>query len=266
VFDPGPGTWSVPATGLVTARHGHSATLAGRGILVAGGTSARGAALASAELLDSATLAWTATGPMTEARTGHAAVLLGAGKVLVVGGAVPTGAGERALASCELYDVTAKTWTPTGSLAVARKGHQATLLPDGRVLVTGGDAVPGVPYRVESLASAEVYDPKTGTWTRVDDLPGGGRSGHRCVRTPRGAVVIGGVGRPRATSGYRDVAAFDPATGGWTPTGALAAGRSAFPAVDLADGRVLVVGGRGPTGPAAPGADELATTAETYLP
>ena len=149
---------------------------------------------------------------------------------------------------------------------MARKGHQATLLPDGRVLVTGGDAVPGVPYRIESLATAEVYDPKTGVWTRADDLPGGGRSGHRCVRTPRGAIVIGGAGRPRATAGSRDVVAFEPATGAWTPTGALVTGRSGFSAVDLADGRVLVVGGRALTGPAAPDGDELATTAETYLP
>ncbi|HEX6347302.1 DUF6603 domain-containing protein [Umezawaea sp.] len=266
VFDPVTGTWSAPATGLATARSGHRAVLVGKELLVAGGTSARGAALASAELLDPATLARTAVGSMAQARTGHAAVVLGTGKVLVVGGAVPTGEGERALASCELYDPATGTWTPTGDLAVPRKGHQATLLPDGRVLVTGGDAVPAVPYRVDSLAAAEVHDPKTGAWTRVDDLPGGGRSGHRCVRTPRGAVVVGGVGGPRATAGFRDVVAFDPATGSWTRTGALATGRWDFPAVDLADGRVLVVGGRALAGPAAPGPAQLAPTAETYLP
>jgi hypothetical protein len=132
--------------------------------------------------------------------------------------------------------------------------------------VTGGDAVPAIPYRLDSVAAAEVYDPDTGTWARVADLPGGGRSGHRCVRTPGGAVVIGGVGRPRATAGFRDVVVFDPATGSWASTGALAAGRWDFPAVGLADGRVFVVGGRTLTGPAAPGPDQLATTAETYLP
>lgn len=266
VFNPAAGTWSTPATGLATARAGHSAVMSGKQLLVAGGTSARGAALASAELLDPATLTWTTVGSMTDARTGHGAVALGTGKVLVVGGAVPTGEGERALTSCELYDPTAKTWTPTGSLTAARKGHQTTLLPDGRVLVTGGHALPTIPYRVENLASAEVYDPKTGVWTRVDDLPGGGRGGHRCVRTPRGAVVIGGVGRPHATAGFRDVVAFDLITNSWAPTGALATGRWDFPAVDLADGRVLVVGGHALVGPAAPDGDQLATTAETYLP
>ncbi|MDQ2588400.1 DUF6603 domain-containing protein [Saccharothrix yanglingensis] len=267
VFDPATGTWTTPQGGLATARSGHSATVVAKRLLVAGGTGARGVALASAELLDPATLTWAAVGPMTDARTGHAAVFLpSTGKVLVVGGAVPTGDGERALASCELYDPDAKTWTPTGSLAVPRKGHRATLLPNGKVLVTGGDAIPAVPYRVESLTSAEVYDPQTGAWTPVADLPGGGRSGHRCVPTSRGAVVIGGVGRPRATAGFREVVAFDPATGSWTGTGALATGRWDFPAVDLADGRVLVVGGRALSGPAAPGPAQLATTAETYLP
>jgi hypothetical protein len=266
VFDPVTLSWSTPDATLATARSGHSATIADRLLLVAGGTSTRGAALASAELLDPATLTWTAVGSMLEARTGHAAVVLGTGAVLVVGGAVPTGDGERALASCELYDPATASWTATGSLAIPRKGHQATLLPGGKVLVTGGDAVPAIPYRVDSLASAEVYDPATGVWQPVADLPGGGRSGHRCVRTRRGAVVIGGVGRPRATAGYRDVVAFDPATGSWSPTGALATGRWDFTAVDLADGRVLAVGGRALTGPAAPGAAQLAATAETYLP
>jgi hypothetical protein len=266
LFDSAAGTWSNPSSGLATARSRHSAVLAGKRLLVAGGTSGRGAALASAELLDPANLAWTTVGSMIEARTGHGAVALGTGKVLVVGGAVPTGEAERALASCELYDPATGTWASTGSLTVPRKGHQTTLLPDGRVLVTGGDAVPAIPYHVDSLAAAEVYDPKTGVWTRVDDLPGGGRSGHRCVRTPRGAVVVGGVGRPHATAGFPTVLAFDPATGSWAPTGALATGRWDFPAVDLADGRVLVVGGRALAGPAAPDADQLATTAETYLP
>jgi hypothetical protein len=269
VFDPATGTWTTPAGALATRRSGHSATVVGGRLVVVGGTSDRGAALASVESLDPATLTWTADASMSHARTGHVAVVVHVDKVpkvLVVGGAVPTGDGARALAFCELYDPGTKTWTPTGHLLTPRKGHQATVLPDGRVLVTGGDAVPAVPYRIDSLASAEVYDPKTGTWTRVADLPGGGRSGHRCVRTPAGAVVVGGVGRPRATAGYRDVVVFDLATGDWAATGALATGRWDFQAVDLADGRVFVVGGRALAGPAAPGPAELATTAEIYLP
>jgi hypothetical protein len=48
------------------------------------------------------------------------------------------------------------TWSATGSLATARYIHTATLLPNGKVLVAGG---------VNGGASAELYDPVSGTWT-----------------------------------------------------------------------------------------------------
>src|SRR5207249_885125 len=44
-------------------------------------------------------------------------------------------------------------WTATGSLATAREGHTATLLPSGQVMVTGGVNSDGY------LRSAELYDP-----------------------------------------------------------------------------------------------------------
>ncbi|WP_409495780.1 DUF6603 domain-containing protein [Amycolatopsis sp. cmx-11-12] len=273
VFDPVAKTWA-DAGNLATARSGHTATPIGAQVLVAGGVSARGAALASAEVLDPRTLQWTPVRPMTDARAGHQAVVLTDDKtgkatgVLVVGGAVPTGQGERPLATCEIYDLEKEEWLSTAALSVARKGHQATVLPDGRVLVTGGDAAGGLPYRPESLATAEIYDPAKRTWKRVDDLPGGGRSGHRCVATPLGAVVVGGVGRPGATVGYRATLTFDPESGGWTATGAPADGRWDFPAVDLADGRVFVAGGLVRAGASAPGPEpaEVSATAEIYLP
>src|SRR5262245_23517170 len=52
-------------------------------------------------------------------------------------------------------------WEYTGSLSTARFHHTSTLLPDGRVLVVGGED------GIDALASAELYDQATGTWSET---------------------------------------------------------------------------------------------------
>ena len=78
---------------------------------------------------------------MAAIRYSYTATLLPNGKVLVAGG----DDGSR-LASAELYDPVANTWSPAGSLATARSDHTATLLPNGKVLVAGGDIADSI-YR-----------------------------------------------------------------------------------------------------------------------
>ncbi|GHC68309.1 DUF6603 domain-containing protein [Streptomyces flavofungini] len=275
VFDPAAGAWT-PSGPMGAARFGHSATpLPGGRVLAAGGSAARGGqgfgALRSAELFDPATRAWTATVPMTDARTGHQAVLLRDGRVLVVGGALPTGGtGDAALAYCELYDPASGTWSPTGSLHTARTGHQGTLLPDGRVLVTGGEAAvaAGGTFSPRALATAELYDPLTGTWTAAAPMPGG-RARHRALLTRAGDVlVIGGTTGPASTAGFRSVLAYDPAAGTWTRIAGLSRGRWSTAVAELADDRVLVTGGIAAAGAAAPGPEplQLAATGEALIP
>ncbi|MFE9775610.1 DUF6603 domain-containing protein [Streptomyces sp. NPDC005931] len=273
-YDPVAGTWTTLPEGMSTPRYGHAVTaLSSKRVLVTGGTGTRGevpVALASAELFDPAARTWTDAKPMTDARTGHQAVLLRNGRVLVVGGAATTGRGSAALTYCELYDPTTGTWTPTGSLGSARVGHQATLLPDGRVLVTGGDAPTGRlagRYRAGSLATAELYDPATGQWIPAAAMPGG-RSRHRAVLLPTGKVLIlGGTGGPGYHTGYRSTIAYDPAADTWSPAGALVTGRWDFTALVLSDGRVLTAGGRVRSGVAAPGEQDVLTeTAEIFTP
>ena len=95
--------------------------------------------------------------------------------------------------------------------------HTATLLPNGKVLVAGG-------YRLQrlDLASAELYDPASGTWTATGSLATA-RAGHTATLLPNGKVLVaGGYGN----SGYLASAElYDPASGTWTATGSLATAR-----------------------------------------
>ncbi|MFI9102360.1 DUF6603 domain-containing protein [Streptomyces fildesensis] len=278
VYDPVADVWTAVGP-MATARYAHSATLLSNGkVLIAGGTGARQGkgegSLSSAELFDPRTGTWAPTRkPMSDARSGHQAVgLLDGGRhVLVVGGALATGGGDAALSYCELYDPAADTWAPAGSLGTPRKGHRATLLADGSVLVTGGDA-PGVPvagrFGRTGPGSVEQYSPGTNTWATVTSLPGGGRSRHQAVLLRTGKVlVLGGAGGPAFTTGYRGATVYDPATRTWSTAGGLATGRRDFAAVALADGRVLATGGVVRSGvPAPEGTDVLTATTEIYTP
>jgi len=171
-----------------------------------------------------------------------------------------------AMAYCELFDPATGEWTPTGELVTPRIGHQATLLPDGTVLVTGGDGRrDGRTYRPDSLDTAERYDPATGTWSAVAPMPGP-RSRHRASLLRSGQVLItGGTGGPAFAAGYRSVDLYDPGADRWTASGALAVGRWAHLTVELADGRVVVSGGITRAGAAAPGPDPTALSKITEI-
>jgi hypothetical protein len=167
---------------MATMRSSHTATLLPNGtVLVAGGyiRSTRElcgqpsgspsvdcmSPLASAELFDPQTGAWSATQDMVASRAGHTATLLANGTVLVAGGA---GSAEESACQChapigtaELYDPASGTWSDTASMIEVRGGHTATLLADGRVLVASGNGMQDGIGSVE-LASADLYDPGSG--------------------------------------------------------------------------------------------------------
>ncbi|QES51778.1 hypothetical protein DEJ50_31915 [Streptomyces venezuelae] len=272
LYDPVAGTWRATDGAPLAGRSEHAAHLLRRGtgfvVLVTGGTR-DGRSLASAEVYEPATDRWQPVAPMTGARSGHRIVPLPRGGLLVVGGALATGDGSVPLAYCERYDPDTGTWTPAASLHTPRTGHQATVLADGRILVTGGGPtrLPGHDGRIggRSPASAEVYDPADDAWTPVADMPAG-RGGHRAVLLPTGEVLVfGGTSGPSATAGHRGALRYHPATGRWTATGALAEGRTECAALALADGRVLAAGGLVAAGPAAPGPEAAVATAGTEL-
>jgi N-acetylneuraminic acid mutarotase len=150
---------------------GTTTLLADGRVLVAGGHGSgdrHDPASTGAEVYDPGTGQWTETGRMTAAhRSGHTAILLPNGQVLVAGGsAYPrTGAGPYPRSEAELYDPITGTWSKTSRMTLARSGHTATLLPDGTVLVVGGYGADG-----RTIRRAEVYDPATGTWARTRSM------------------------------------------------------------------------------------------------
>jgi hypothetical protein len=239
VFDPGTMSWT--STGDMTqARGGHTATLLPDGrVLVAGGgdPNGNGRKFRTAELYDPATVSWTATGDMTQARTGHSATLLPDGTVLVAGG----NGGGLFLDSAELFDPATGSWTAIRHMSEGRSAHTATLLPDGTVLVAGGVFGDDAGPCCGPLSSAELFDPRSGSWTVTGsfvELVGGGSA----TLLPDGRVLVAGEINGR-TSGRSPAELYDPAIGTWTATGSMTELRVAFSATLLSDGRVLVAGG-----------------------
>jgi Galactose oxidase, central domain/Kelch motif len=175
-----------------------------------------------------------ATGDMGPERAAHTATLLTNGKVLVTGGFNSTDI----LATAELFDPATGTFTPTGAMTTARFSHTATLLANGKVLVTGGSDITGLFDNSGDLATAELYDPATGTFTATGAMSEP-RSEHTATLLANGKVLMAGGAVGNAAE------LFDPATGSFTATGELiVGGRWGCTATLLNDGTVLIAGGR----------------------
>jgi hypothetical protein len=194
---------------------------------------------------------------MTTPRANAAAIRLRDGRVLICGGTA-TGQVGGILASAELYDPAARTFTATGSMTVPRAGQTITMLRDGRVLVTGG--VKNVGFRSE-LASAEIYDPASGTFSATGSMSVP-REGHTATLLRDGRVLVVG-GSDNGTHTLDTAEVYDPSIGAFSRAGHLNQPRVAHVAALLGTGKVLIAGGgRG----GMPGGYISYDTAELYNP
>ena len=239
------------------ARSYHTATLLPNGlVLVAGGYNSYGEPTNSAELYNPTNGTWTNTGSLNNARAWHTATLLPNGFVLVAGGENANGS----LVNAELYNPTNGTWTNTGSLNTAREGHTATLLPNGLVMAAGGlDWA----YELNNvLASTEVYNPATGTWTNAGSL-NTARQNHTATLLPNGLLLAAG-GANASGVALASAELYSLASNAWTSAHSMANARIYHTATLLANGLVLATGGLGTSGPALASAELYNPTANNW--
>jgi hypothetical protein len=129
-------------------------------------------------------------------------------------------------------------WAATGAMLHGHSyGATATVLQDGRVLVTGGEDDNGS----SASAGAELFDPTTGTWTATRKMFERRRGQVATLLSDGRVLVTGGWDYSSEPARFGEL--FDPKTETWTKTSPMTRWRYAPEATMLADGRVLVAGG-----------------------
>jgi len=251
-----------PATNTITAgppmneaREGATATLLPNGkVLIAGGRNT--VFLNSSDLYDPAANTFLAPDPaaMTVAREDAAAALLPNGKVLIAGGRDASGT---ALASTEIYDPSANSFSAGPSMGTARTNARAILLPNGKVLIAGGLGNGSV-----VLASTELYDPAANSFTIPNSAAmKTGRYFAAATLLPNGMVLIaggyGGVGtNPLISTELYDAASNTFSASGGPP---MNAERGLAAAALLPNGKVIIAGGVSGTGSTISASSDLYT-------
>jgi hypothetical protein len=194
--------------------------------------------------------AFSPTASMTIPRVWHTATLLTNGKVLIAGGiqtviesfGANPGYSELVTATAELYDPSTGAFTPTGSMSIARYSHAATLLADGRVLITGG-SIQAPQFGTTPTNIAEIYDPATGSFSLTTPMIYSQACQQSVLLNSGSVLVVAGSDAISAGDGLPEL--FNPRTASFSPAGSFSVQGAntcaGAVATVLADGKVLLV-------------------------
>ncbi len=174
--------------------------------------------------------AFAPTGSMATPRFNHSATLLNDGRVLIAGGYINGSfialGGSAMTATAEIYDPSNGTFSASGNMLTARAFHTATLLPDGRVLIGGGQAG-------NVAIGAELYDPSTRAFTATGSMSAvGAQDANKASLLSDGRVLFSG--------GRFGAVLYDSATGTFVAASTMNAPQCFGTSTLLADGRVLL--------------------------
>ena len=255
LYDPSTGTFSPTGSMTPCVRSGTATPLRDGRVLFAGGYNCAAAGQdgmwASASSTTRRRGTFSPTGSMAAPRSQHTATLLADGRVLIAGGHDGVQPGSRRRDDARLVPDGRRRFLPddrrdlrsshrhlhkTGSMSTPHRGHTATLLRDGRVLVVGNGGESSSAGR-----TADVYDPATGKLSRTGSMSLG-RWLHTATLLSDGRVLILG-GRTSNDSVRATAEMYDPRSGTFVTAGSMTEGRQQHTATLLQDGRVLIAGG-----------------------
>jgi N-acetylneuraminic acid mutarotase len=215
VFDPRNNLWTALRP-MSTPRRGPAALLLHTGkVLVAGGAATDSdGSLATAEIYDPAANSWTTGPPMSTTHAHSLYTLLPDGRAMVSGGVDFQGGNAIAVTATDLYDPGTNTWTTAAPLRAGRAVGSGALLANGLYLAVGGYRVRN---GVSAQATAEIFDPSSGTWTSLPPMSTTRVGGSVVALSGNRALVVAGtrlpdtelfnLGAPIATRGLGSVAA-----------------------------------------------------------
>jgi hypothetical protein len=239
LYDPDTGIFT-PTDSLAAPHTFHTATLLSDGrVLIAGGQNQDELQThAVCEIYDPEDDTFSLADSLNQDRSLHTATLLQNGQVLIAGGIYTTTPGNGNYTNtCEIYDPVNDEFSMVQNMISPRSNHEATLLADGSVLVSGGSW---------SSRYCERYDVSENNWTQTGDMVAIRRNSHTATLLNNGKVLVAG-GYTDAVSSSAEL--YDPGTNSFTAVDSMFTAREQHAATLLPDGNVLVTGGYSSTAP-----------------